>query len=92
VGSPDLYYLYGFANLILVCLPHHHAVHDSGWASRLHPDGTVTFTRRGVTITSLPRRDRRFTPATPPPTGRPTRPHATTSSSSGGGAGMRLIS
>jgi hypothetical protein len=63
-------------NLILICLPHHHAVHDGGWASRLHPDGTVTFTRRGVTITSLPRRDRRFTPTTPPPTGKPTRPHA----------------
>jgi hypothetical protein len=33
----------------------------------------VTFTRRGVTITSLPHRDKRFTPTTPPPTGRPTR-------------------
>jgi hypothetical protein len=58
-------------------LPHHHAVHDSGWASRLHPDGTVTFTRRGVTITSLPRREQHFTPTRPPPAGRPTRPHAT---------------
>jgi hypothetical protein len=74
-------------NLILICLAHHHAVHDSGWASRLHPDGTATFTRRGVTITSLPRRDRRFTPSRPPPTGRPTRPHPTTSSSSVGADG-----
>ena len=64
-------------NLVLLCLPHHHAVHDSGWTSRLHPDATMTFTRRGVTITSLPRRDKRFTPTTPPPTGRPTRRPAT---------------
>jgi hypothetical protein len=71
-------------NLVLLCLAHHHAVHDSGWANRLHLDGTVTFTRRGVTITSLPRRDRRFTPSRPPPTGRPTRPHPTTNSSSSG--------
>jgi hypothetical protein len=61
-------------NLVLLCLAHHHAVHDGGWTNRLHPDGTMTFTRRGVTITSLPHRDKRFTPTTPPPTGRPTRP------------------
>jgi hypothetical protein len=61
-------------NLVLLCLAHHHAVHDGGWTSRLQPDGTMTFTRRGVTITSLPRRDKRFTPTSPPPTGRPTRP------------------
>ena len=61
-------------NLVLLCLPHHHAVHDGGWTSRLQPDGTVAFTRRSVTITSLPRRDKRFIPTTPPPTGRPTRP------------------
>jgi hypothetical protein len=65
-------------NLVLLCLPHHHAVHDSGWTSRLHADGTVTFTRRGVTITSLPRHEQRFTPTTPPPTGRPTRPQRAT--------------
>jgi hypothetical protein len=70
-------------NLILICLAHHHAVHDSGWASRLHPDGTATFTRRGVTITSLPRRDRRFTPSRPPPTGRPTRPRHAAATNSG---------
>jgi hypothetical protein len=68
-------------NLVLLCLAHHHAVHDSGWTSRLHPDGTTSFTRRGVTITSLPHRDKRFTPTTPPPTGRPTRPQRAASSS-----------
>jgi hypothetical protein len=67
-------------NLALLCLPHHHAVHDSGWSNHLHDDGTMTFTRRGTTITSLPHRDRRYTPSTPPPPGRPTRPHAATSS------------
>jgi hypothetical protein len=74
-------------NLDLLCLPHHHAVHDGGWTSQLHADGTVTFTRRGITITSLPHRDKRFTPTTPPPTGRPTRHSAcdTTSSSGSGG-------
>jgi hypothetical protein len=72
-------------NLVLLCLAHHHAVHDSGWTSQLHADGTMTFTRRGITITSLPRRDKRFTPTTPPPTGRPTRRHTTRSSSGVGG-------
>jgi hypothetical protein len=60
-------------NLTLLCVAHHHAVHDSQWANTLHPDGTMTFTRRGVTITSLPRAARRCTPTEPPPTGRPTR-------------------
>jgi hypothetical protein len=45
----------------------------------------MTFTRRGVTITSLPHRDKRFIPTTPPPTGRPTRRHTTRSSSGSGG-------
>jgi hypothetical protein len=73
-------------NLVLLCLPHHHAVHDGGWTSRLHADGTMTFTRRGVTITPLPHRDKRFTPTTPPPTGRPTR-RATSNTTSVGVGG-----
>jgi hypothetical protein len=77
-------------NLVLLCLAHHHAVHDGGWTSRLHPDGTMTFTRRGITITSLPHREKRFTPTTPPPTGRPTRRDATSSDGhTAGGNGGR---
>jgi hypothetical protein len=38
----------------------------------------MTFTRRGIAITSLPHREQRFTP-TPPLTGRPTRRPATSS-------------
>jgi hypothetical protein len=75
------------SNLVLLCLPHHHAVHDGGWTSRLHPDGTMSFTRHGVTITSLPRRDKRFTPTTPPPTGRPTRPQRATGRTDDGNGG-----
>jgi hypothetical protein len=62
-------------NLALICPQHHHAIHDGEWAGTLHPDGTMTFTRRGVTTTSLPRALRYFTPDTPPPRGRPSRRH-----------------
>jgi hypothetical protein len=60
-------------NLALLCEGHHHAVHDSGWVTDLHADGAMTFTRRGVTLQSSPRGDRRFEPS-PPPAGRPRRP------------------
>jgi hypothetical protein len=60
-------------NLALICNAHHHAIHDSGWVNRLHPDGTMTFTRHGVTITSAPRAHQRLQPCEPPPAGRPTR-------------------
>ena len=60
-------------NLALLCVAHYHAIHDGQWANTLHPDGTMTFTRRGVTLTTLPRAARRFTPTGPPPAGRPTR-------------------
>lgn len=59
-------------NLALICSNHHHAIHDSGWTNTLHPDATITFTRRGVTITSQPRAAQRIT-SEPPPTGRPRR-------------------
>jgi hypothetical protein len=61
-------------NTALLCEAHHHAVHDGGWADTLHPDGTMMFTRLGTTLTSLPRSERSFRPATRPPGGRPTRP------------------
>jgi hypothetical protein len=64
-------------NLALQCPAHHHAIHDGKWAVTLHSDGTMTFTRRGVTLTSQPRAARRFAPADPPPAGRPTRPRPT---------------
>jgi hypothetical protein len=60
-------------NLALICTAHHHAIHDSHWTNTLHADATLTFTRRGVTITSAPRGHQRLRPATPPPAGRPRR-------------------
>lgn len=60
-------------NLALICGNHHHAIHDSGWANTLHADGSMTFTRRGVTITSQPRAAQRVTSTDPPPAGRPAR-------------------
>jgi hypothetical protein len=60
-------------NLALLCSAHHHAVHDSGWATTLHADGTIDFTRRGVTATSRPRRADHLTATRPPPRGRPRR-------------------
>jgi hypothetical protein len=59
--------------LALLCEAHHHAIHEGGWADTLHPDGTMTFTRRGTTLTSLPRGERSFRPATRPLGGRPSR-------------------
>ena len=61
------------ANLALECPAHHHAIHDSKWTVTLHPDGTMTYTRHGVTLTSQPRATRRLTTTDPPPTGRPSR-------------------
>jgi hypothetical protein len=61
------------SNLALECPAHHHAIHDGQWAATLHPDGTMTYTRRGVTLTSQPRATKRMRPPTPPPGGRPTR-------------------
>jgi hypothetical protein len=60
-------------NLALECPAHHHAIHDGQWAATLHPDGTMTYTRRGITLTSAPRAAKRFTPPTSPRGGRPTR-------------------
>jgi hypothetical protein len=60
-------------NVALLCEAHHHSVHEGGWTSTLHPDGSMTFTRRGITLTSLPRGDRYFKAKTRPPGGRPTR-------------------
>jgi hypothetical protein len=61
-------------NLALVCPQHHHAIHDGGWTARLDSDDdSITFTRRGVTVTTLAHHGRRLTAATPPPSGRPTR-------------------
>jgi hypothetical protein len=62
-------------NIALICQQHHHAIHDGDWAGTLHPDGVMTFTRRGVTRTSLPHAHRRFAPTRPPPRGRPSRRH-----------------
>lgn len=31
-------------NLVLLCHRHHNAVHEGGWAVRLHPDNTTTWT------------------------------------------------
>jgi hypothetical protein len=62
-------------NLALICNAHHHAIHDSGWTNTLHADGTMTFTRRGVTITSTPRTRQRLRPSQPAPAGRPRRHH-----------------
>jgi Domain of unknown function (DUF222) len=31
-------------NLVLLCIRHHHYVHDLGWEIKLNPDGTVTTT------------------------------------------------
>src|SRR5690606_24903228 len=61
------------ANLALLCSQHHHAIHDGGWSNRMHPDGRITFTRRGVTRTTVPYSDRWITPTTEPPKGRPRR-------------------
>jgi hypothetical protein len=60
-------------NLALLCDAHHHAVHDSGWATTLHADGTLDFTRNGRTITSHPRTAHRVAAGRPPPRGRPRR-------------------
>jgi hypothetical protein len=60
-------------NLVLVCRDHHHAIHDSAWHATLHPDATMTFTRRGTTLTSQPRTRQHPTPTQPPPPGRPRR-------------------
>lgn len=61
-------------NLALLCRAHHRAVHEGGWTATLHTDATITFTRRGTTLTSQPRATQRIRPTTPPPTGRPHRP------------------
>lgn len=45
---------------------HHRAVHESGWRATLHDDGTMTFRRRGLELTTVPFRARRAR-----------RPHAT---------------
>jgi hypothetical protein len=63
------------SNLALVCRDHHHAIHDGGWHVALHTDASMTFTRRGVTLTSHPRTTQHPRPAQPPPTGRPHRHH-----------------
>jgi hypothetical protein len=60
-------------NLALECPAHHHAIHDGQWAATLHPDGTMTYTRHGITLTTYPRAAKRYTPARPPPRGRPRR-------------------
>lgn len=60
-------------NLALICSDHHHAIHDSGWTTTLHADASMTFTRRGVTISSQPRAAQRITNSRPPPAGRPHR-------------------
>jgi hypothetical protein len=61
-------------NLALVCPQHHHAIHDGGWTARLDSDDdSITFTRRGVTVTTLAHHSRRLTAASRPPSGRPTR-------------------
>jgi hypothetical protein len=60
-------------NLVLVCRDHHHAIHDSAWHATLHADVTMTFTRRGITLTSQPRTRQHPTPTRPPPPGRPRR-------------------
>jgi len=65
------------ANLALICRDHHHAIHDSNWHVTLRPDASMTFTRRGVTVTSHPRSGQHPRPADPPPTGRPPRHHPT---------------
>ena len=62
------------ANLALLCMTHHHAVHQGQWQATLHADATMSFTRRGITLTSLARGDRPFRPSRPPPRGRPARP------------------
>jgi Domain of unknown function (DUF222) len=54
-------------NMALECPAHHHAIHDGQWHATLHPDGTMTFTRHGVTLTSLPCAAKRMQPPTPPP-------------------------
>lgn len=64
-------------NLALICRDHHHAIHDSGWNVTLHPDAAMSFVRRGVTLTSLPRAHQHAQPAQPPPPGRPRRHRAT---------------
>ena len=69
-------------NLALVCRDHHKAIHDGGWTTTLQPDDTITFTRHGRTLVSLPRVQRRITPTGPPPPGRPHRRHTTPTASS----------
>lgn len=61
-------------NLATLCRGHHRAVHEGGWKPTLHQDGTMTFTRRGVTLHSEPRLPgSRAQPPGPPPSGRPPR-------------------
>ena len=63
-------------NLALLCGGHHRAVHEGGWCARLQPDGSMTFTRRGVSLHSVPRTATRSRLDRPPPRGRRTRPRA----------------
>jgi hypothetical protein len=72
-------------NLALLCDAHHQGIHDSHWANTLHADGTMTFTRRGATVTSVPRAHQRLRPSTPPPRGRPTRRRGVDPTRSGDG-------
>ncbi|MBW3605054.1 MAG: HNH endonuclease [Actinobacteria bacterium] len=60
-------------NLVLLCPAHHRAVHEGGWRATLHPDGTMTFRRRGRELTTVPLGEQRTTPSRPPPRGRPRR-------------------
>jgi hypothetical protein len=60
-------------NLALLCSAHHHAVHDGGWTTTLHADGTIDFTRRGITVPSHPRTADHLAATRPPPGGRPRR-------------------
>ncbi len=41
-------------NLLLLCTPHHMAVHEGGWTLHGHPDGSITATRGTRTITAPP--------------------------------------
>lgn len=58
------------SNLALLCNAHHRAVHEGGWHPTLHDDASITFTRRGITLHSLPRRERLPGRVCRPPGGR----------------------
>lgn len=61
------------ANLALLCGAHHRAVHEGGWAPVLHDDASMTFTRRGTTLHSMPRCATAPPGVRQPPAGRPRR-------------------